>query len=183
MGATNDQIVANQHVLMAKLEEILAKMEEMGGSAGTVSNEPKEGDIKKSPFGDSVFRDGKWVSMPAAPPPALIPNGEDDPPGVWDTAISKVLAWVEIPNVGKRWYVYEKANNATLVAEIRPFSDQDIQNFFIRCGRLIPVGLYFHSAFRDLPASWKVLKLIRNPAAPIPEGCKLADDGVNLIPV
>jgi len=153
------------------MDKYQAQLDRMEAKIDKILNEPKEGDIKKSPFGDSVYKDGKWQAKPQPLPAAKIPNGENDPPPVWDIAIVDELAWIDIPGVGKRWYAYSKADNATLVAEIRPFTERDIENHFTHCNKPAPVGLYYHGSFIDLPSTWTVLKVVRNPQAPEPECC------------
>ena len=154
------------------MEEILKKLDKMDKKLDELLGHPAEGTIKKSPFGDSIYKDGKWQAKPQPPPPAKIPNGENDPPKVWDIAIVDELAWIDIPNIGKRWFAYDKADNATLVAEIRPFTAKEIENHFTRCGKTVPPSdVYFHSAFRDLPSTWTVLKIAWNPQKPKPECC------------
>lgn len=161
--------------ILKKLELIQAKQEAMDKKLDELLGHPAEGTIKKSPFGDSIYKDGKWQAVPQPPPEAKIPNGENDPPRVWDIAIVDELAWIDIPNIGKRWYAYNKADNATLVAEIRPFTERDIENHFTHCNKPAPVGLYYHGSFIDLPDTWAVLKVVRNPQKPEPEGC--GEDG------
>jgi len=154
------------------MEAIKEQLDRMEAKIDKILNEPKEGDIKRSPFGDSIFKDGKWQAVPQPPPPAKIPNGENDPPKVWDIAIVDELAWIDIPGQGKRWFAYNKADNATLVAEIRPFTAKEIENHFTHCNKTVPPSdVYFHSAFRDLPSTWAVLKVVRNPQKPKPECC------------
>lgn len=159
--------------IMHKLELMDKKLDELLGN-------PAEGTIKKSPFGDSIYKDGKWQSVPYEKPDRIpvIHNNEDNPPVVADARV-KILAWIEDETGFGEWYSIWESSNATSIARIEPWSDKDRENM-ARCNKAPQEGTFTYHSVKRLPAKWNVVSKARNPWLPIPPGCRLAADGCTL---
>lgn len=175
--------------MAAMIEDLMAEMVAIATKVDKIYDDmvkgPKEGDTKKTPFGELKFQNGKWVAVPSAsassvPPQAAISNGIDNPPGVYQTAIVSLVAFIDLPGLGRRWCAYWPASNTTAIAEIRPYSAKEFARAST-CNTVLPAGLFSYGPPVDLPKDAVVIKITRNPAKAIPEGCQIGADGYSLV--
>lgn len=160
------------------MEEILKKLDKMDKKLDELLGHPAEGTIKKSPFGDSIYKDGKWQAVPQPPPVAEIAEPEPAIPNTFfaipDVPVAQAvyLMYLRLPDGREGWY--GQRPRTEYVAEIRPVTEQEIA-IAARCNRDI-AGQLTIGPFLPFPSGAEVLRKVRNPFLPVPKGCKIINE-------